>query len=108
MHFRRIAAVPLVPFDGPRQPPAPVGGRGQKRLSELGFGGTESDQLERFAVIADRNGAHMAVADDAGAKQARGTGGDTRRGPTRTVGTGRVQRVAQSGRDTAGGKQGIE
>ena len=57
MHFRGIAAVPLVPLDASGKPPAPVGRRGEQCLAKLAGGeglGVNSLHNQGIARLAPR------------------------------------------------------
>src|SRR5438105_595704 len=108
VHLGRVAAVPFVALDRARQPPAPVARRGKEGLAELGRGAAEGDPFEALAIVAARDPADMAVADDAGPHQPDRARGDVGPRPAGAIGSRRIERVAQGPCHSAGRKQGIE
>jgi len=67
MHLGSIAAVPFVPLDRAGEPPADVRRRFEEGPAEIGSGASECNPFEALAVVARRDTANVAVADDAGA-----------------------------------------
>src|SRR6185369_257046 len=108
MHLGSIAAVPFVALDRAGEPPADIRRRFKEGLAKIGPGAPERDPFEALAVVARRDAANVAVADDAGAQEADRAGGDMGLRPSGSIRARGVECVTERSRDSAGREQSIE